>query len=150
MTIIFAILILLIILLALLNLHLLANEEHIKRQLQTLSDALSENNKKLRAALYGLSTVPEKDEMPLKNIPDVIAALTAKIAAQKTVADSVAVLVPELRKELQDAIDASKAGGLTDEQVSLFQAIADGIDANSSELQAAVSTNTEVDPNNPS
>ncbi len=150
MTTIFAVLIILIILLALLNLHLLANEDHIMQQLQTLSDAVSENNKKLLIALTGKPAVQEKSEMPLKNIPDVISALVAKIAAQKTVADSVAVLVPELRKELQDAIDASKAAGLTEDQLAQFQAIADSVDANSAELQAAVSTNTTVDPNNPS
>lgn len=64
--------------------------------------------------------------------------LQAKVAAQKTVADSAVTLLKELKTEL----DAAIASG----DMSKVQAISDAIDANSAELAQAVTDNTPAAP----
>ena len=69
--------------------------------------------------------------------------LTAAVAAEKTVEDSVVTLLTTLASELQAALAAS---GTPDPAI---QAVADQITANTTALAAAVSTNTPPPPPTP-
>lgn len=62
--------------------------------------------------------------------------LLAKVTAQTTVIDSAKTLLSTLSQEIKDAgTDQTK-----------LQAISDALDANTSELSAAVTANTEAPP----
>ena len=67
-----------------------------------------------------------------------LADILAKVAAEKTVDDSIVTLLGSISQQLKDAIAANDPAQL--------QAISDGLDANIAEIQAAVTANTPAAP----
>jgi phosphoglycerate dehydrogenase-like enzyme len=106
-------------------------------------DQILQGIKAVQNQLGDLVRLEKTEITTLTELEDKVTALEQKVAAENTVIDSAKALIVQENQLLKDAL---AAGGTNAAVVARVQALADSIDAKSTDLAAAVVANTPAAP----
>ena len=103
-------------------------------------------NGKLDEILGILRSLQNQGVRDMSKLDDAIDALTAKVTAMKTVADSTAAFINGVPGLIATAVQAATAAGATPAQLKAFTDLGTALQDSSDEISAAMTANTSAAP----